>query len=139
VIHYGGHADAGTEALMPALLLAADRERGRLDAREIASLKLRAPVVVLAACATAEGTIHKTEGTTSLARAFLAAGAPSVIATLWPIDDGRAAPLFIRLHQAMTAGARPADALRSVQLEFIRGAAAGPHSLTWASIQSIGS
>ena len=139
VIHYAGHAVAGEETMTPVLLLSPDRGSGSMDGREIAALKLRASVVVLASCATAQGEVQATEGTASLARAFLTAGAPSVIATLWPIDDERAAPLFTRLHQALTAGVRPAEALRSMQLESIRRASAGRDTLLWASIQCIGS
>jgi CHAT domain-containing protein len=139
VIHYAGHASSGGPGCAPSLLLSSDRDgRDTLDAHEIAALKLRASVVVLAACGTADGNIQKTEGTISLARAFLAAGAPSVISTLWPIADDRAAPLFTRLHQEITAGADPATALQTAQLEMIRRKTGLYDTLIWASIQSIG-
>jgi len=138
VIHYSGHAAAGQEEGEPALLLSNSHDSGRMGANEIAAMNLRASVVVLAGCATARGEVRKTDGTASLARAFLAAGTRSVVATLWPIDDEQAAPFFARLHQALKSGARPSEALRSVQLEAIRSEAPRRQTFLWAAIQSIG-
>jgi CHAT domain-containing protein/tetratricopeptide (TPR) repeat protein len=126
-IHFAGHSVGGH-------LVVAGQER--LDLRQISEMRLpRAPVVVLAACGTADGSIRGTEGTISVARAFLAAGASSVVATLWPIEDEAAAEFFPLLHQHLARGAAPADALRAVQLEWIR--TNRPHSL-WAAVQAIG-
>jgi len=75
---------------------------------------------VLAACATAAGEVRATEGPISVARAFLAAGVPTVIATLHPIDDEQAAEFFPRLHEHIARGLPPAAALRATQNEWIR-------------------
>jgi CHAT domain-containing protein len=105
---------------------------------EIATMRLRrTSVVVLAGCNTARGTRRGPEGIISVAHGFLTAGAPSVIATLWPIDDNGAAAFFPRVHANLAAGMSPAEALRSVQLECIRNGTT-PLSL-WAAVQVIGS
>ncbi|MCU1350078.1 MAG: hypothetical protein JWO56_3108 [Acidobacteria bacterium] len=145
VIHFDGHAVAagGGEAWLalspakPAQAGSGDAAGGRLDRRAIASLRLpRTSLVILAACDTAAGEIRSTEGTISLARAFLAAGVPSVIATLRPIEDEAAAEFFPILHQQLARGFLPADALRATQLECIRrGERAGG---LWAAVQLIG-
>lgn len=138
VIHFAGHADGG-EAGEAALFTAhgADGD-DRLDVREIAAMRLsRTRTVVLAACSTARGRQRAGEGTISVARAFLAAGVPSVVATLWPIEDSSAAEFFPRLHQHLARGVAPAEALRAAQLEWIHRDDAPPRM--WAAVQIIGS
>ena len=92
---------------------------------------------MLAGCNTARGEQRAAEGVISVAHGFLTAGAASVIATLWSIDDEQSSILFPRLHRLLATGMAPADALRSVQIDCIhRGNI--PPSL-WAALQDIGS
>jgi CHAT domain-containing protein len=69
-------------------------EDGYLNATEISSLKLNADIVVLSSCNTATGRILTGEGLLGLQRAFLTAGASSVVASLWSIYD-RSTPIFM--------------------------------------------
>lgn len=121
-IHFGGHAIGDVTGLEPASILLREGGRSRrVRVREIAAMRLqRTSVVVLAGCSTGQGERRGPEGVISVANGFLAAGAPSVVATLWPIDDGAAATLFPRLHEYLSRGVTPARALREVQLEAIR-------------------
>lgn len=139
VIHFGGHAVGDDHGYQPASILL--RERGaerRVGASELAKLRLRpSAIVVLAGCSTARGERRAAEGVISVAHGFLSAGAPSVIATLWPIDDAAASRFFPRLHQRLAAGVAPAEALRETQLESIREGNV-PAAL-WAAVQDIGS
>lgn len=139
VIHFVGHSVASSGALDPGYLLlkGGDAGDGRLDVKRIAALRLpQTSLVVLAACATAAGEIRSTEGTISVARAFLAAGVPSVVATLSPIADEDAADFFPRFHQNLVRGASPAEALRQTQLEWIgRG---DRSAAMWTAVQVIG-
>lgn len=135
VIHFAGHAEIPAAGVEGALVTS---RGGRLDVRSIAALRLaRTRAVVLAACGTARGQQRAGEVTLSVARAFLAAGAPSVVATLWPIDDDPAAEFFPRLHRYLADGLTPAEAVRATQLEWIRRRDAPPG--LWAAIQIIGS
>jgi CHAT domain-containing protein/TolA-binding protein len=137
VIHFVGHSSAGDSGTA-ALLTSGGGLDDRLDVRDIASSRLRQTrVVVLAACSTAEGEERAREGSISIARAFLAAGVPSVVATLWPIDDHAAADFFPRLHRHLARGLSPAEALRFAQLECIHRREAPP--FMWAAVQNIGS
>ena len=79
----------------------------------------RTRLVVLAACTTAGGAIRRGEGILSLARPFLAAGVPSVVATLWDIDDHASVAFFADFHARLAAGGQPARALRAAQLSAI--------------------
>lgn len=140
VIHFAGHAVGDDSGLEPASILLSDgagKER-RMSVAELAAMRLkRTSVVVLAGCGTARGESRGPEGTMSVAHGFLAAGAPSVVATLWPVEDGAAARFFPRVHAKLAAGMSPAAALRAVQLECIRQQDV-PLSL-WAAVQVIGS
>ena len=138
-IHFGGHAIGDDSGLEPAsIVLRQNGRERRIGVAEIATLRLpRTSVIVLAGCGTARGERRAAEGVISVAHGFLTAGVPSVIATLWPIDDEASAALFPRLHQRLAEGMAPAEALRAVQLDSIhRGDV--PASL-WAALQDIGS
>jgi CHAT domain-containing protein len=137
VIHFAGHgiASGGRETAL--LFAETDDDDGHADAASLAALRLDSTAaVILAACDSANGQARGSEGTISVARAFLAAGVPSVIATLQRIGDDDAALFFTQLHRKLLAGATPAAALRAVQLEWIDR----PENniATWAAVQSMG-
>jgi len=133
VIHFATHGNvpAGAHG-SPSLLLSGDR----LDSRAIAATSLpRTSVVVLAACDSARGP-ERAEGTISVARAFLAAGVPEVLGTLWPIDDAASAQFFPRVHYYLSRGLSLAEATRQAQIESIKR---GKPSAFWAAVQCTGS
>jgi CHAT domain-containing protein len=132
LIHYSGHADSDVLSSYAALRLAGDP--GLLSAADIAKLSLPLrPLVVLAACGTFRGNATHAGGMASIARAFIAAGARGVVGTLWEIDDDVSAPLFLRFHQSLRAGASPARALREAQVDMLHSADARlGHPATWA-------
>lgn len=123
VLHFAGHALASAENPgYSALLLApaGGEGAGTLFAHEVSDLDLAAcRLVVLAACDTGAGPVRGGEGVLSLARAFLAAGAPAVVESLWPVDDEAGAELFKTFHTRLRAGADPASALQAAQLALL--------------------
>lgn len=139
VLHFGGHAIGDESGLQPAsIVLERNGREHRVSASEISRLRLRpSAVVVLAGCNTARGERRAAEGVSSVAHGFLSAGAASVIATLWPIDDRDAARFFPRVHRRLAAGMSAAEALRGAQLESIQRGDV-PTSL-WAAVQNMGS
>jgi CHAT domain-containing protein len=138
LIHFTGHALASdVRAEDTSLVLAGSTGQQRFDVKQIAAMKLeRSPIVILAACSTARGQVTPQEGTMSVAHAFLAAGASSVVATLWPIDDHEATDFFERVHRHLARGETPAEAVRAAQLESIHSSAS---PAMWAAVQVIGS
>jgi CHAT domain-containing protein len=139
VLHFAGHGIGDDGGLEPAsIVLQEEGAERRLAAADLAKLPLRrTAIVVLAGCSTARGERRGPEGVISVAHGFLSAGAPSVVATLWKIDDSAAAKVFPDLHALLARGVAPAEALRTVQLECIRRGDV-PASL-WAALQLIGS
>jgi CHAT domain-containing protein len=105
-----------------------------LGSRDLEDLVLRRlRLVVLAACGTAAGGAPNREGSLSLARGFLVAGVPAVVAALWSIDDRDSASFLRLFHQHLAAGAAPAAALRAAQLAFLH-----QPPLTWAAFELVG-
>lgn len=95
-------------------------EDGVLSAYEIFDLKLNADLVVLSACETGLGKEIRGEGLMSLTRAFMYAGTPSIVVSLWNVNDETAADLMIRFYRHLkTPGASKSEALRMAQLETI--------------------
>lgn len=138
-LHFAGHAIGDDSGLQPSSIVL--RQKGverRVGVNELARLRLRPnAVVVLAGCNTARGEQRAAEGVISVAHGFLTAGASSVIATLWSIDDEQSSILFPRLHRLLAAGMAPADALRTVQIDCIHQGNIPP--ALWAALQDIGS
>jgi CHAT domain-containing protein/tetratricopeptide (TPR) repeat protein len=91
---------------------------GFLPASDVFNLQLPADLVVLSACRTALGKDVRGEGLVGITRAFMYAGAPRVIASLWRVDDAATAELMKSLYEGMLGPARlrPAAALREAQL-----------------------
>ena len=138
LIHYAGHADSDVGGSYGAILLApGDSDSGVLASNDIALLNLsKHPVVVLAACGTLRGNSVHVGGMSSLARAFLLAGARAVAGSLWEIDDDVASAFFLKFHEYLRAGESPARAVRNAQIEMIH--ASDPrlrHPATWAPVE----
>jgi CHAT domain-containing protein len=116
-------------------------EDGWLRAHEVEEGVLAAERVVLSACETM-GTAGRGEGLLGLARAFLAAGARSVVATSWAVDDETTSALVQRYEAALAGGAEPLAALRAAQVGLLRGSGrpglSHVHPYFWAGFQHVG-
>ena len=95
-------------------------------------------LVVLAACDTATGPLVRTEGVMSLARPFLAGGVPAVVATLWMVPDSSTEVISTRIHRKLNQGKKPAETIRSVQLEWLAEYGNNERPWDWAGLQLIG-
>jgi CHAT domain-containing protein len=137
--HFAGHTVRGIQAATAALVLSrepAKNDFGYLYPSEIERCNLvNVKLIVLAGCATAGGALSS-DGPSGIARAFLAAGVQSVIATQWEVDDGLTLPLMIELHRRLRGGERPAAALRAAQVAAL--VHRSPDSLfTWSAFHLI--
>jgi CHAT domain-containing protein len=112
---------------------------GWIDVRQLYRLPLAARLVVLSACESGAGQLRAGDEVIGLARGFLAAGAPSLVASIWHVHDASAARLMERFYAALTAEGpepvRPAAALRTAQRAAI---AEGQHPYFWAPFYIVG-
>lgn len=97
---------------------------GRLELHEVLGLRIRSPLVFLSGCETGVGAAWSTgfargEDYGTLAQAFLYAGARSVIATLWPIEDEGAAVFADRFYGQLSR-VPAAEALADAQRAMLR-------------------
>lgn len=112
---------------------------GSLGLKELRSVDLReVEVAFLSACTTASPFPgHDREGLAGLVRGFLAAGVPTVVGTLWRVEDRAASAIAIEFHRSLAAGADPATALRNAQLASLRSDDEGGSSpAAWAAFQA---
>ena len=100
----GGYPDAGTPGIASS--------DGLLTAREIYELNLDADLVVLSACRSAGGRVRG-DGIATFARAFIYAGTPSLIASVWDVADQPANRLLPDFYRTWLGGATKARALRA--------------------------
>lgn len=89
---------------------------GFLSLAEIRQLDLAADLVVLSACQTALGRQVSGEGLVGLTQAFLDAGASSVVATLWQIDDQATSAFMGHFYRLLKLGRTSTAALRQAQM-----------------------
>lgn len=131
LVHLATHGELSeSDPLSSAILLApGDGEDGRLEVREVFGLDLHARLVVLSACETGLGQLSRGDELVGLQRAFLYAGTPAVVTTLWKVDD-RASFELIRAFYDRLDAAGPMTALRRAQIETQR---AFPHPFAWAA------
>ncbi|MCT7971216.1 CHAT domain-containing protein [Laspinema olomoucense] len=107
---------------------------GFLTAEEIFNLELNAELVVLSACDTGRGRITG-DGVIGLSRSFISAGVPSVIVSLWKVDDAATAYLMQQFYQNWLNGNDKAQALRQAMLTTMEQY---PAPEDWAAFTLIG-
>ena len=122
VLHFATHAivDEWSGASAGLALTPSATDDGLLDSSEIARLRLHASLVVLSACRTVGGEVIAGEGVRGLTSAFLQAGARSVIATAWRVNDRDVVPVVSAIYQELAKRQSVGAALRTAQLAAIR-------------------
>ena len=114
------------------------KENGLLQAWEIfEGVRMDAELVTLSACQTALGKEVAGEGLLGLTWAFQYAGARSVLASLWEVNDASTADLMRRFYGHLRAGQPKAEALRRAQVELLRRPATSAPFL-WAAFSLTG-
>ncbi len=94
-------------------------EDGVLYTYEIYNLDLKGDLAVLSACSTGNGKLQKGEGVISLARAFTYAGIPSVVMTLWDVEDISTGNIIPSFYHLLSSGYDKDIALRLAKLNYL--------------------
>jgi CHAT domain-containing protein len=93
---------------------------GWLTVRDAYNLNLSCGLVTLSACETGVSAVAPGDELIGLSRGFFSAGAPSLLLSLWTVDDEATATLMARFYKRLCAGDRPAAALRHAQLQAMK-------------------
>ena len=127
IVHFATHGFLDNEhpELSGIVLTMVDRngvaKDGVMTLHDIYSLDLSAELAVLSACQTALGKEVRGEGLVGLTHSFMSAGAKSVVASLWKVDDRATAVLMEDFYRSMLQeGMTPAAALRAAKLKMMR-------------------
>jgi tetratricopeptide (TPR) repeat protein len=102
---------------------------GWLTVNDAYGLDLHCQLVALSGCETGVSEIAPGDEIVGLARGFFAAGAPTLLVSLWAVDDSTTATLMACFYTRLRAGDRPAAALRHAQRELL---ARHPHPFFWS-------
>ncbi|MDJ1184363.1 CHAT domain-containing protein [Roseofilum casamattae] len=107
---------------------------GWLTSEEILDLKLTAQMVVLSACSTGRGEITG-DGIIGLSRSLIAAGTPSVLVSLWDVDDNPTSALMQTFYQELEKTSDRSAALRQAMLATMQEY---PNPRSWAAFTLVG-
>lgn len=136
VLHIAAHAGFNSVApLQSGLYLAADGTNdGILHVDEVYGLNLEATdLVVLSACQTNIGEVSVGDDFVALNRAFLFAGAPAVVASLWNVNDEATSILMTSFYTYLNLGWSLAEALHQVQIDLRTEHPEYAHPYYWAA------
>lgn len=107
---------------------------GRLEAHEILEMKILSDLVVLSACQTGLARVTTGDEITGLDRAFVTAGARTILSSLWRVNDLTTAVLIKRFYRHLSQS-NPVLALQKAMLEIRK---AYPHPSLWAGLKLTG-
>lgn len=135
-VHFVAHGTASrTTPLDSAVVLTKVGDSYKLYARDIIKQRLRADLVTISACRGAGEKTYSGEGLVGLTWAFLRAGAHSVIAALWEVNDNSTPQLMDQLYSEISSGTSPDTALRDAKLSLIHSGTVYRKPFYWAPFQ----
>ena len=106
---------------------------------DLNNLELNADLAVLSACNTGNGKLEKGEGVMSIAKGFIQAGVPSVVTSLWSVDDCATSDIMIHFYKYLKEGQVKDEALRNAKLEYLQTAdKAHAHPFYWGAFVQFG-
>jgi tetratricopeptide (TPR) repeat protein len=132
LLEYG--QESGLDSMGAIALTQTTDDPGLLTATAIAALKTQADLVVLSACDTGRGTITG-DGVLGLARSWMAAGASSVVVSLWAVNDQSTSELMQAFYQGLAGQPDRAVALRQAMLATMEQY---PSPYDWAAFSLMG-
>lgn len=132
VLHLACHANFRSDNPLFSSLRLAD---GWFTARDAYELELNCGLVTLSACETGMSTVAPGEELMGLARGFLSAGSPTVVMSLWTIDDEATTELMVMFYGELARSGSPSAALRAAQVKLLREK---EHPFFWSPFVLVG-
>ncbi|MEE9349445.1 MAG: CHAT domain-containing protein, partial [Flavobacteriaceae bacterium] len=121
LLHFATHASANDAFPDYSYLAFSDDKKtsNLLYVKDIYNYQINADLVTLSACETGVGKLQKGEGMMSLARAFNYAGVPSIVTTLWKINDQSTSEIMEYFYKNLYNGLSKKEALRQAKLSYL--------------------
>jgi len=132
VLHLACHAQFRADNPLFSSLRLGD---GWLTVRDAYGLKLECNLVTLSGCETGVNAVAPGDELIGLARGFFSAGSPSVLLSLWTVDDDATADLMTHFYRELGITKSPSSALRAAQLKLLNET---PHPFFWSPFVLVG-
>lgn len=134
MVHFATHATVNTrQPLFSQLYLSSATGTDTLSAYELFSQPLNIEMAVLSACNTGAGQYIHGDGIASFGKGFAYAGCPSVVMSLWPVNDQATAQLMAQFYQSIGNGHTKDQSMREAKLAYLRQAdQLRSHPFFWA-------
>ena len=137
LIHVAAHTRVDDQQPWNTSIFLGSQGTNPVKAAQVANMNLEAGLTVLASCRTVGSRTIAGEGLLGLTSAFLISGVPSVVATLWPVDDSATAVFIARFYNHLADGFEVSTALRLAQNEC-RSDPAMKSARHWAGFVVVG-
>jgi len=137
ILHLSTHATVNDQSPSKSKIHFAD---DYLTVNEIYNLPIEAELVVLSACETGTGEFQKGEGILSMARAFMYAGCPSLVTSLWQVNDESTTNLMVEFYRQLQVHQTKSKALQAAQIHYLQNSSSiqAKHPFYWAAFIQIG-
>ena len=135
VLHFCTHASGGGDSINKKAYIVLYNDTLFLE--ELYQQKINANLTVLSACETNVGKYERGEGVMSLSRAFAYAGCPSLVSTLWQVNEKSTKEIIVEFYKNLKQGNAKDEALQKAKLHYLKNSEdANPYY--WASLVAIG-
>lgn len=132
VLHFACHAQFRSDNPLFSSLRLGD---GWFTAGDAYALKLNCGLVTLSACETGMNTVAPGDELMGLTRGFFSAGSPTVMMSLWTVDDAATTELMVEFYRELANTKSPATALRFAQIKLMEQR---PHPFFWSPFIVVG-
>ncbi len=136
ILHFATHSCLSDENPMENKIFLSD---GYISNYNLYNLNLNSELAVLSACQTGDGELRKGEGIMSLTRGFVHAGCPSILMTLWSVEDCSTSLIMNSYYDFLLEGKSKDESLKLAKIKHIEeGNKLLRHPFFWASFIQFG-
>lgn len=139
VLHLALHGRADLNNRFNSSLIFNGETDYNLNTYDLYGIDLNPSMVVLSACESGVGKLSTAEGAFSVARGFASVGVPSIITTLWKVNDQVGVNIVRKFYENLNEGLDKDEALHKAKLDFLQSADSNTsHPYFWGSFIVIG-
>lgn len=122
IIHIASHGKTNDDKPYQSFIAFGNNEDERLYLSQLSALSLNTEMIVLSACEMGIGKLSKGEGLQSMSSGFVAAGAKSILASLWSVNDASTATIMQDFYSLLSEGKKKNDAISLAKKNYLNDA-----------------